>query len=110
MSRKAHGPVDLHTYPAEFLACRADRHPWRRVTDGELVRDSFGSVIEWTRWYVCPGCTKERHDTYNTYGERVGRRYVDPEGYASTADAPVNATSARAEELRRMLVNLGVSA
>lgn len=69
---------------AEALACRVDRHTWRRTTASAIEqvggRRGNYAAVEVTR--VCQSCAAERIDVYNTRTfELLSRKYHYPENY-----------------------------
>lgn len=69
----------LDDYPAEYAACRVDRHRWSRKNVWSPAGRNFSE-----RTRVCEDCGKVRIEVIDTKRwTRVGAvKYRDPQGYA----------------------------
>lgn len=100
----------IESYPEHFLECRGDSHDWKWVTDDQIVRNSRGRIIEWSRTRQCPRCKLKAIKKYDAKSGRVvGSRYdySEAEGYLARSSNGISAGRARLEKLRRIGIDIG---
>jgi hypothetical protein len=91
-------------YKQRFLDCKAWGHNWKHTTDFHLIRNTTGTIIQFTRQVVCNHCKTERHDVFDRSMRLASRQYYYPDGYQTTGEQPIVLGIARQEFIRRLLI------
>lgn len=89
------------------LECRTWTHPFRHVV---TYSEKRGRSPVLTFFLKCPNCKAERWDTHRiSDGERIGRRYIHPDGYLIKGVEDWGGRKVFNQNVRKELVNRHVA-
>lgn len=98
--------AQLEEMKLSHLYCRSERHKWDVVTDRDIVVNSAGAVIRFTRHTKCDRCASEKFATFSVPDfKRERTTIVYSAGYLARGHRmPVN--EVRREQLNRAGLNI----